>query len=639
MAGAINQEFEMKINFFRGGFMKITVGENRVRPGRTGDNDKLMLSKSSMGILRQNIAQHIGDSRLDSFLFQFGWDMGVQDANDLLKVKKPLEQYVVDGPQQHIRNGHITGIDHQCDIEYNEDGTLKTLVGRGEWHGSYEAREHLARFGQSKSPVCHTLTGYSSGLMSTIFNRVLIAKEITCVARGDHACQWMIRPKEDWRGDVDHVPVGLMDSTPIVKELEVTYDQLLEQTEFITSLSEFQKELTEEVVNGRDLNSILTTAYKFTKMPLTIDNLVFETIASVGFSDGDIEKLKRDSEVDIPKFLIKDKGGYSFPFQKYVHEAEHYHRVIAPIVVEKEILGYCSTITSTRRDSNYHEEHLYLDHLSNTVALIMQNEKAKIETLGRMKGHYLEQVIHKEGSKSELLRRGKYIGVDFDEPYLIFVLDAGKPFDSIEEEFSFQEKVQEETYTYFKELRKTVLTAIINDRIITMVMSPENMTAVIKDYQKRIKDKILDNELVIGISNVHKGIENTRRIMEEAVIASRLAVQNKTMFYRELGIVGALINANNEKSIEYIADEELEGLQDGEGNLDKELLKTLYYFLSNGGNLKNTSTDLALSMSGLRHRIQKIEGLIGKDLRDPNVSNHLLLIIKAVIVLKEVDLS
>lgn len=618
--------------------MKVSVGENRIKPTRTEGISKIRLSKSSMGILRQNIVQHIGGSRLSSFLFQFGWDMGVQDAKELLKTKKPLEQYVVDGPQEHIRNGHITGIDHRCDIEYNEDGTLKTLVGRGEWQGSYEAREHLSRLGPSDAPVCHTLTGYSSGMMSTIFNKVLIAKEITCVARGDYACQWMIRPKEDWQGDVDHVPVGLMDKTPIVKELEVTYDQLLEQTEFITSLSEFQKELTEAVANGRDLNSIVITAYEFTDMPLTIDNLEFETITSAGFSSDDIEDLKRDSEVDIPKFLVEEKGRYSFPFQQYVHETEHYHRVIVPIVVEKEILGYCSTITGPREHSNYNEEHLYLDHLANTVALIMQNEKAKIETMGRMKGHYLEQVIHKEGSKSELLRRGKYIGVDFDEEYLIFVLDVNQPFDSIEEEFSFQEKVQEETYTYFKELNKTVLTAIINDRVITMVMSPEIITGVVQDYKKRI-EKISGNGLVIGISNVNKGIENTGKLMEEAVIASRLAVQNEVVFYKELGIVGALINANNKKSIEYIADEELKGLQDTEGNIDNELLKTLYYFLSNGGNLKNTSADLALSMSGLRHRIQKIEELLGKDLRDPNVSNHLLLIIKAVIVIREVDLS
>ena len=34
-------------------------------------------------------------------------------------------------------------------------------------------------------------------------------------------------------------------------------------------------------------------------------------------------------------------------------------------------------------------------------------------------------------------------------------------------------------------------------------------------------------------------------------------------------------------------------------------MKTLYVFLSNGGKLEQTMGDLALSMSGLRHRIEE----------------------------------
>ncbi|MFC7392737.1 helix-turn-helix domain-containing protein [Scopulibacillus cellulosilyticus] len=42
----------------------------------------------------------------------------------------------------------------------------------------------------------------------------------------------------------------------------------------------------------------------------------------------------------------------------------------------------------------------------------------------------------------------------------------------------------------------------------------------------------------------------------------------------------------------------------------------LYTYLQNGGNLEKTSNTLALSMSGLRYRIQKIEDLLEEDLRD-----------------------
>ena len=53
------------------------------------------------------------------------------------------------------------------------------------------------------------------------------------------------------------------------------------------------------------------------------------------------------------------------------------------------------------------------------------------------------------------------------------------------------------------------------------------------------------------------------------------------------------------------------------GSKKNELVKTLYVFLANGGNLEKTAMDITLSLSGLRYRLQKIEELLGHDLRDP----------------------
>ncbi|BCJ88260.1 helix-turn-helix domain-containing protein [Effusibacillus dendaii] len=52
-------------------------------------------------------------------------------------------------------------------------------------------------------------------------------------------------------------------------------------------------------------------------------------------------------------------------------------------------------------------------------------------------------------------------------------------------------------------------------------------------------------------------------------------------------------------------------------------VQALYVFLVNGGNLEQTANDLSLSMSGLRYRIQKIETLIGQELRNPIVNYQL----------------
>ena len=100
--------------------------------------------------------------------------------------------------------------------------------------------------------------------------------------------------------------------------------------------------------------------------------------------------------------------------------------------------------------------------------------------------------------------------------------------------------------------------------------------------------------------------------------------------FDSLGIVGVLINSNNLKGIKMIAKKELGALYQLEDHKEYELLKTLYVFLSNGGKLEQTMGDLALSMSGLRHRIRRIEELLKKDIRDPGRNAPIIINFKSI---------
>ena len=62
------------------------------------------------------------------------------------------------------------------------------------------------------------------------------------------------------------------------------------------------------------------------------------------------------------------------------------------------------------------------------------------------------------------------------------------------------------------------------------------------------------------------------------------------------------------------------------------------YFWTNGGKLHKTMEDLSLSMSGLTYRINKLENLLKKDLRDSSQSYQLLLILDSLIALGEIKI-
>ncbi|HLR80129.1 MAG TPA: helix-turn-helix domain-containing protein [Bacillota bacterium] len=59
--------------------------------------------------------------------------------------------------------------------------------------------------------------------------------------------------------------------------------------------------------------------------------------------------------------------------------------------------------------------------------------------------------------------------------------------------------------------------------------------------------------------------------------------------------------------------------------------------LENGGNLEETAADLALSVSGLRYRIRKIEEILERDLRDPVENYQLLLSLQVLILIDELE--
>jgi len=213
---------------------------------------------------------------------------------------------------------------------------------------------------------------------------------------------------------------------------------------------------------------------------------------------------------------------------------------------------------------------------------------------------------------------------------------------SIEDEFYLQEHILESIFQYFNEEKQQILIGQREGKLIFLILKNDkkfSINAVMKDFHDHVLQKFPRGEFKLGISNEGDDIQHASTYYEEAMIALRLAIRKSIVSFDSLGIVGVLINSKNISGIQMIAKKELGSLYNTGGSRDVELLKTLYIYLSNGGKLEQTMSDLALSMSGLRHRIKRIESLLEKDLRDPDEMHQLLLIIKSLIALGELDIE
>lgn len=68
---------------------------------------------------------------------------------------------------------------------------------------SPEAQTHLAHYPRPDDPVCFLSAGYAAGWCTEVLGQVVLAREVSCSARGDAVCRFEMRPLADWTEEQD----------------------------------------------------------------------------------------------------------------------------------------------------------------------------------------------------------------------------------------------------------------------------------------------------------------------------------------------------------------------------------------------------------------------------------------------------
>lgn len=175
--------------------------------------------------------------------------------------------------------------------------------------------------------------------------------------------------------------------------------------------------------------------------------------------------------------------------------------------------------------------------------------------------------------------------------------------------------------------RPDTLILLITEKQVPQQNLEKTTRALVSFLKKHIKNALF----LAGISSQNSNILEAGVAMEEACSAVRLSSRDEPItLFGDLGMLGILINDQNEQAIKKMIRDYLGVLYE---NLDKnklELIETLYHFLDQGGNLDQTAESLALSKSGLRYRLNKITDLLDCDLRDPQRQFQLMMALKAL---------
>jgi len=611
-------------------------------PEQSYASKKILSTSSAFGHLRKSLIDNMGTTRVKGFLLRYGWSLGVSDAEEAMKIDTNFDFLISQASVLHSRSGQISNVQSERFLEMDDDQNIISFNASGKWIDSFEVYEHLKHYGQSDEPVCHTLTGYASGYMSTICHKKVIVKETSCIGKGDDECLYEVRLEEDWGNEIQDV-IKFYNEKHIVDELEFTYEQLLEQRNYIDKVSTFHTKLTEYVSNGSDLQSIADASYQLLGIPVTIEDLSFQKIVYSGINETEYMELSKDFMKSLDrKGMIGNRLLPTFHETMKLHLA-HHDRLVTPIIVQKKRIGYCTFIYSDHTEGkSENDDFMFIERLANAASLILLNEKTSFEAIEKMKGYLLEEILKGQfSSKEEIINRGRYMGFNFEDPYYVVAIAYHDKMTNLKNSKDYYEQILETIVKFFDIKGRKALIGRHDSHIILLIPGKIEKNKIL-----RMSEQILDHmektnttfRYQFGISNQSENIEDTTEHLEEAIIALRMSNNREITDYQDLGIVGVLINSGNINGVKKFAKQELGPLYKMNDVKRMELIKTLYVFLSNGVKLHQTMQDLSLSMSGLTYRINKIESLLEKDLRDPQQSYQLLLILDSLVALGELEI-
>lgn len=591
------------------------------------DERSVFVSTRAFGAMQRDLIENIGINRVKAFFFRYGFQMGFEDAQDIVKNNPTLSllEKMELGPIIHGIKGYTKA--YITEKELKEEGNrVTTFYLKGIWKDSYEAEQVLKNFGKIKGPACYTLTGYASGYTKAVIGEDVFYKELQCEAEGAPYCVWEGRLLTEWKQEAEEF-FSYSKELPIIKELEQTNEKLIKERNNLEFVSKTYSDLTNELIKGNNIDSILNLLYKKNHLPIVVVDNRKHVIAYKGINPFEFISIAKDFKV-----YSEQKNSHT---KVKIFTYKNGISLESPIYLSGEIVGHCYFIYDQNRIPNFEIESMILDRLASICSLLYLIEKTEVESMEQVKGHFLEEIISGKYTKQEITRKADFIQIDLSDDYYIVTLTYKYLNLNAEKEFTLYKRTFEMVSTYFREEQKiNVLIGQQPESLILLItekqLQQQNIEEIIKSLFSYLKKQIIDAQFLAGISSRNSNILEAKVSLEEACAAVRLSSRdNPITLFSELGILGILINNENGLAVKKLIREQLGVLYENFDDNKLDLIETLYHFLEQGGNLDQTADNLALSKSGLRYRLNKITTLLGCDLRNPQKQFQLMIALKA----------
>jgi purine catabolism regulator len=411
---------------------------------------------------------------------------------------------------------------------------------------------------------------------------------------------------------------------------------------------EIHRRFTELVLDGKGVNEICRTLAELLESSVVIEDASFHLLAHAGSSADPHRKetiLRQGTPARVlfdPQIqrMLREVEAKRAPVKvpPFPHVGMSRERLIAPILAGGQVLGYISVL-----DHPPHNEELAfmaIEQAALVLALAVAKERELSEVEGRVRGEFLEDLLHGTyGDESAAQRRARHLGYPLQGSHIVMLVDIDdfRGFNRARQ--ISEDAIQALKRDFLRRVTGVVRTsyprALVqgrSDQVVSLLpLGPEvgdhqiRVHALGVQIQQAIADWKPGFTVSVGFSGpaeapagVAGSLREVTSVMESL---ARFKRWSQVIAVPELGLTGLLAAVTDERLVDY-SRRHLGPLIKHDTSRKGNLVATLRAYLETGEQ-QQAAQRLRVHPNTLRYRLDRIREISAVDLEDPETRLNL----------------
>ncbi len=426
--------------------------------------------------------------------------------------------------------------------------------------------------------------------------------------------------------ELDFPIVEVPSDVPFIDITEAIFGQIVNRQYALRQRAEqIHHSLTDLVLEGGALQDVAEALAGILGRSVTVESEAFEVLASA--REGPVDQARTRSvdrgqtSTELARALLEN-GIYDRLLEERrpmrIHPIPELgmtmERIVAPIIVAREIMGYIWLIAGERQLTDLDE--LAIDNAATVAALIMLKDDAVRQAELALRGDLLDQLLRASGPPSaELAERAHQFGFQLHRAYQVLALEA-KPL-AASRPFSLMRRVEE----WLSQEGIPGLVVPRNERLMVVLHShsPPSGTATAERMLQSLQLPAEPIRIGVGsavgeLESLHASYDQANEALE---IMHALGEVEGIRSFDELGALHWLYHLPRHAREGNRFLEAIEQLAEHERTHSSKLLSTLAAYLRHGTVSAEAAQALGIHRNTLGYRLDRIAELIEMDLKDP----------------------